>query len=115
VHTIHYTSYVMEVIVHKADRFPIGMSSMESKKIFTNQEIEIKSGDMLYLCSDGYADQFGSAEAKKYKSGNVKKLLAQIYMLPVEEQRRRLEKEILEWKGDLPQVDDIMFIGIRIP
>jgi ligand-binding sensor domain-containing protein/serine phosphatase RsbU (regulator of sigma subunit) len=104
-----------EVIVHKSDRFPIGMTSMESKKIFTNQEVEIKSGDMLYLCSDGYADQFGSAEAKKYKSGNVKKLLAQIYMLPVDEQRRRLEKEILEWKGDLPQVDDIMFIGTRIP
>jgi ligand-binding sensor domain-containing protein/serine phosphatase RsbU (regulator of sigma subunit) len=104
-----------EVIVHKADRFPIGMSSIESKKTFMNQEIEIKSGDMLYMCSDGYADQFGSAEAKKYKSGNVKKLLAQIYMLPVEEQRRRLEKEILNWKGDLPQVDDIMFIGIKIP
>jgi ligand-binding sensor domain-containing protein/serine phosphatase RsbU (regulator of sigma subunit) len=104
-----------EVIVHKADRFPIGMSSLESKKTFMNQQIDIRSGDMIYMSSDGYADQFGSAEAKKYKSGNVKKLLAQIYMLPVEEQRRRLEKEILDWKGDLPQVDDIMLIGIRIP
>jgi ligand-binding sensor domain-containing protein/serine phosphatase RsbU (regulator of sigma subunit) len=104
-----------EVIVHKADRFPIGMSSMESKKTFVNQKIDIKSGDMIYMSSDGYADQFGSADAKKFKSGNVKKLLAQIYMLPVEEQRRRLEKEILDWKGDLPQVDDIMFIGTKIP
>ena len=104
-----------EVTMYKGDRFPIGMSSIESKKIFMNQKIEIRSGDMVYMSSDGYADQFGSAEAKKYKSGNVKKLLAQIYMLPVEEQRRRLEKEILEWKGDLPQVDDIMFIGTRIP
>ncbi len=104
-----------EVIVHKADRFPIGMSSMESKKTFVNQKVDIKSGDMIYMSSDGYADQFGSADAKKFKSGNVKKLLAQIYMLPVEEQRRRLEKEILAWKGDLPQVDDIMFIGTKIP
>jgi ligand-binding sensor domain-containing protein/serine phosphatase RsbU (regulator of sigma subunit) len=104
-----------EVIVHKADRFPIGMSSLESKKTFMNQQIDIRSGDMIYMSSDGYADQFGTAEAKKYKSGNVKKLLAQIYMLPVEEQRRRLEKEILDWKGDLPQVDDIMLIGTRIP
>jgi serine phosphatase RsbU (regulator of sigma subunit) len=104
-----------EVIVFKADRFPIGMSSMESKKTFVNQKVDIKSGDMIYMSSDGYADQFGSRDAKKFKSGNVKKLLAQIYMLPVEEQRRRLEKEILEWKGDLPQVDDIMFIGTKIP
>ena len=70
---------------------------------------------MLYMCSDGYADQFGSAEVKKFKSGNVKKLLSEIWNLPVHEQKERLEKEILDWKGDLPQVDDIMFIGTKIP
>jgi ligand-binding sensor domain-containing protein/serine phosphatase RsbU (regulator of sigma subunit) len=104
-----------EVITYKADRFPIGMSSIEAKKTFMNQEVEIKSGDMLYMCSDGYADQFGSSEGKKYKSGNVKKLLAEIYNLPVAEQRKKLETEILDWKGDLPQVDDIVFIGTKIP
>ncbi len=104
-----------EVMMYKGDRFPIGMSSIEAKKTFLNVHVDIKSGDMVYMCSDGYADQFGAAEAKKYKSGNVKKLLAQIYNLPMEEQRKRLEKEILDWKGDLPQVDDIMFIGTKIP
>jgi ligand-binding sensor domain-containing protein/serine phosphatase RsbU (regulator of sigma subunit) len=104
-----------EVITYKGDRFPIGRSSLQEKKNFANQVIEIKPGDMIYMSSDGYADQFGSSEGKKYKSGNVKKLLSEIYRLPVEEQRKRLEKEILEWKGDLPQVDDIMFIGTRIP
>ncbi len=104
-----------ELITYKADRFPIGMSSIEAKKTFVNQQVDIKSGDMIYMCSDGYADQFGSPEAKKYKSGNVKKLLSEIYNLPVAEQRQKLEKEILEWKGDLPQVDDIMFIGTKIP
>jgi ligand-binding sensor domain-containing protein/serine phosphatase RsbU (regulator of sigma subunit) len=104
-----------EVITYKGDRFPIGMSSIEAKKTFVNQQVDIKSGDMIYVCSDGYADQFGTAEAKKYKSGNVKKLLAEIWNLPVAEQRNKLEKEILDWKGDLPQVDDIMFIGTRIP
>lgn len=104
-----------EVITHKGDRFPIGMSSMEAKKTFANQHVEIKSGDMIYMSSDGYADQFGSADSKKYKSGNVKKLLAEIYMLPIDEQRIKLEKEILDWKGDLQQVDDIMFIGTKIP
>ncbi|HNY14574.1 MAG TPA: two-component regulator propeller domain-containing protein [Bacteroidales bacterium] len=104
-----------EVILHRADRFPIGMSSQTAKKTFQNQVIEILPGDMIYMSSDGYADQFGSVDGKKYKSGNVKKLLSTIWDLPVKEQHDRLEKEILEWKGDLPQVDDIMFVGIRIP
>jgi ligand-binding sensor domain-containing protein/serine phosphatase RsbU (regulator of sigma subunit) len=104
-----------EVITYKGDRFPIGMSSIEAKKTFLNQEVDIQPGDMIYLCSDGYADQFGSSEGKKYKSGNVKKLLAEIWNLPISDQHDKLEKEILDWKGDLPQVDDIMFIGTKIP
>lgn len=104
-----------EVKVYKGDRFPIGMSTGNEKKIFSNQKIDIQPGDMIYMSSDGYADQFGSADVKKYKSGNVKKLLAEIWSLPVEQQRKRLENEILVWKGDLPQIDDILFVGTRIP
>jgi ligand-binding sensor domain-containing protein/serine phosphatase RsbU (regulator of sigma subunit) len=104
-----------EVFVYKGDRFPIGMTTMEEKKNFTNVEVDIQPGDMLYMCSDGFADQFGTAEVKKYKSGNVKKLLSEIYNLPICQQRDRLEKEFLDWKGDLEQVDDIMFIGTKIP
>jgi ligand-binding sensor domain-containing protein/serine phosphatase RsbU (regulator of sigma subunit) len=100
---------------YKGDRFPVGMTTMDERKKFTNHIVDIQPGDMLYMCSDGYADQFGSAEGKKYKSGNVKKLLAQIWDLPVRVQKERLEKEILDWKGNLSQVDDIMFIGTRIP
>lgn len=104
-----------EVITYKGDRFPIGMSSVEAKKTFLNREVDIQPGDIIYMCSDGYADQFGTAESKKYKSGNVKKLLSEIWNLPMDKQRERLQKEILDWKGNLPQVDDIMFIGTRIP
>ncbi|HEY5469908.1 MAG TPA: SpoIIE family protein phosphatase, partial [Bacteroidales bacterium] len=96
-------------------RFPIGMTTMDEKKSFTNQAVDIQPGDMVYLCSDGYADQFGSAEVKKFKSGNVKKLLSEIYHLPVCAQKDRLEKEFMDWKGDLGQVDDILFIGTKIP
>ena len=56
-----------------------------------------------------------TADIKKYKSGNVKKLLSEIYHLPVNEQRERLKNEILEWRGELQQVDDILFIGTKIP
>jgi serine phosphatase RsbU (regulator of sigma subunit) len=104
-----------EVFTYKGDRFPIGMTTMDEKKNFTNQLVDIQPGDMLYMCSDGYADQFGSPEVKKYKSGNVKKLLSEIWSLPMCLQKDRLEQEILTWKGDLNQVDDIMFIGTKIP
>jgi ligand-binding sensor domain-containing protein/serine phosphatase RsbU (regulator of sigma subunit) len=104
-----------EVFVYKGDRFPIGMTTLDEKKNFTNQQVDIQPGDMVYMCSDGYADQFGSADIKKYKSGNVKKLLSSIWNLPVNEQKERLENEIMTWKGDLAQVDDILFIGTKIP
>jgi serine phosphatase RsbU (regulator of sigma subunit) len=103
-----------EVTVYKGDREAIGMSSLEQKKAFTNVIIDIKPDDMLYMCSDGYADQFGWADGKKFKSVNIRRILSEIWNLPVQEQKERLEKEIMDWKGDLPQVDDIMFVGTKI-
>ena len=104
-----------ETFEYKGDRFPVGMTTMDERKKFTNNTVDIRPGDMLYMCSDGYADQFGSAQGKKFKSGNVKKLLSGIWHLPVQEQKERLEKEIMDWKGDGEQIDDIMFIGTKIP
>lgn len=104
-----------EVIVYRGDRNPIGMTTTDEKKSFTNHTVDIRPGDILYMCTDGYADQFGSSEVKKYKSANVKKLLASIWDLPMAEQKCRLESEILSWKGDLEQVDDILFVGTKIP
>ncbi len=103
-----------EVIVYKGDRFPIGMSPVAQKKSFSNVVVDIKPGDMLYMTSDGYADQFGSSDGKKFKTVNVKRILSEIWNLPVQVQKERLEKEILDWKGELPQIDDIMFIGTKI-
>ena len=81
-----------ETIEYKGDRFPVGMTTMDERKKFTNNVVEIRPGDMLYMCSDGYADQFGYVDCKKYKSGNVKKLLAQIWNLPVREQKEKTGK-----------------------
>jgi ligand-binding sensor domain-containing protein/serine phosphatase RsbU (regulator of sigma subunit) len=102
-----------EVFVYRGDRFPIGMTAIGDKKNFSNHSVDIQPGDMIYMCSDGYADQFGP-NGKKFKSGNVKKLLSDICDLPVKEQRDRLREVILDWMGESPQVDDIMFIGKRI-
>jgi len=103
------------VTIYRADRFPIGMIYGQAKKIFTNRKVDVIKGDMLYIFTDGFADQFGGEEEKKFKTINIRSILAQIYMLPVDEQKRRLEGAIRDWMGDVPQVDDILFIGTRIP
>ena len=104
-----------EVFIYRGDRFPIGMTTIGDKKNFSNQNVDIRPGDMIYMFTDGYADQFGASDGKKFRTGKVKKLLSEICDLPICEQKTRLQKEILDWKGDLEQVDDIMFIGSRIP
>jgi serine phosphatase RsbU (regulator of sigma subunit) len=87
----------------------------QAKKIFTNHRVNVEKGDMLYIFTDGFADQFGGEDEKKFKTINIRSVLAEIYSLPVDEQKRQLDKAIREWMGDIPQVDDILFIGTRVP
>ncbi len=104
-----------EHITVKADRFPIGMSYAGKRK-FTNNEVEVKSGDMLYMFSDGYADQFGGPDTKKFKVLNLKNEFLKINTLPVEAQKDHLLKIIQDWMGDCQQqIDDILVIGTRVP
>jgi ligand-binding sensor domain-containing protein/serine phosphatase RsbU (regulator of sigma subunit) len=103
------------VTIYKADRFPIGMIDGQEKKIFTNQRIDVRKGDMLYLFTDGYADQFGGDEEKKFKTINIRCLLSEIHNHAGDDQKRILEMAIRDWMGDNPQVDDILFVGTRVP
>ncbi len=98
---------------YKANRMPIGIYYGE-KHAFTNHEINVKKGDTLYIFSDGLSDQFGGPEISKYKKSNLKKLLSEIYYLPMSEQRTIILKEFGMWKGSIDQVDDITIIGMRI-
>ncbi|MFP4060978.1 MAG: two-component regulator propeller domain-containing protein [Bacteroidales bacterium] len=94
----------------KGDRFPVGRFTGADKK-FTNHTIEIMKEDSIYLFSDGYTDQFGGAKGKKLKPRNLKFFLQQVKDLPMEDQGVALERKIEEWRGNLPQVDDILVIG----
>jgi serine phosphatase RsbU (regulator of sigma subunit) len=98
---------------YKGDRMPIGIYYGE-KGSFTNYEINVKSGDAIYIFSDGLADQFGGPDGSKYKKANFKKLLSEIYYRPMAEQREIIENELKIWKGKVDQVDDITIIGVRI-
>ncbi|MGM0464779.1 MAG: PP2C family protein-serine/threonine phosphatase, partial [Bacteroidota bacterium] len=103
-----------KLITVKADRFPIGMVSEREKK-FNNVELDIRSGDNLYLFSDGFADQFGGPAGKKFKAVNLKKEFLRVSPLPLQEQKKELLKTLDEWMGDMTQIDDILIIGTRIP
>ncbi len=91
-----------------------GIFAFDSKKSETTELIP-SSGSMVYMATDGYADQVGEESKKKLTSLRLKELLAQAYKLPVEEQKQLLEKTLLDWKGKRKQNDDILLMGFRVP
>ncbi|TXB65772.1 SpoIIE family protein phosphatase [Vicingus serpentipes] len=97
----------------KADRFPIGSYS-ESNKKYNNNSFKLSKGDTLYLFSDGYADQFGGPNGKKFRYKQFKQLLLSINSKPMDEQKEILIDAMSEWKGKMEQVDDIIVIGTKL-
>jgi sigma-B regulation protein RsbU (phosphoserine phosphatase) len=81
---------------------------------FTTHNIQLQRGDHLYLFSDGYVDQFGGPNDKKFKYPAFRQMLVDNSGLPMEKQREILEKTYLEWRGDREQVDDIVVLGLEI-
>jgi phosphoserine phosphatase RsbU/P len=96
----------------KADKQPIGKS--ENRKAFTTHELVIDKGTMIYLFTDGYADQFGGEKGKKFKYKPFSEMLIANAKLPMELQRKNLDEKIEFWKSDLEQNDDICVIGVKI-
>lgn len=96
----------------KADRFSIG-KSMEKEKNFTNHSVTINNGDTIYIFSDGYVDQFGGENEKKFRAGALKELLIRIQDKNMDEQKEILDATIENWRGKLEQIDDILVIGRR--
>jgi serine phosphatase RsbU (regulator of sigma subunit) len=102
-----------EFIEVKADRMPIGIYIKE-KDSFTNNEIDLQKGDVFYIFSDGFQDQFGGEDGQKFKTKNYKKLLLEIHQKPMAEQREILDSTVDTWRGEWEQVDDIIIMGIRV-
>ena len=98
----------------KADRMPIGIYLKKEEKPFTNHTIDFKQGDVFYMFSDGYPDQFGGPYDKKFKKKNLKNLLSDIYDRNMKEQHRLLDHNFEEWKGDNIQTDDVILLGFRM-
>ena len=102
-----------ELLETKADKMPIGIYVKE-KESFTNHEISIQKGDTFYIFSDGFIDQFGGSDRRKFMSKPFKELLTNIQDRPMADQREVLNRSIDEWRGEIPQIDDIILIGVRV-
>ncbi|PCJ26359.1 MAG: hypothetical protein COA97_06145 [Flavobacteriales bacterium] len=97
----------------KADRFPIGSYSEETKE-FSKHSFKLNKGDTVYLFSDGYADQFGGVKGKKFRYKQFKQLLLSINSKSMKEQYSILNNSFIDWMGDLEQIDDVIVIGSRL-
>lgn len=101
-----------EITVVKPDKQTVG--STFNPQPFKTHEVQLEKGDCFYLFTDGYADQFGGLEAKKFMQKRMKELLLKICKMPMEFQHNSIHENLLQWMGNQEQVDDICFAGIKI-
>lgn len=96
----------------KAHKQPIGLTSVP--KPFPTHELPVSAGDILYLVTDGFADQFGGEKGKKFKRSQLEALLHATGSMPLATQKRTLDHIFENWRGEHEQVDDVTIVGIRI-
>lgn len=98
------------------DKIPIHLFNGDSDKLFNNHHISLEKDDLIYLFSDGYADQFGGPFNKKFNYKNFRELLLCIHHLPMQEQKEILNKTIEDWKHQAgeEQTDDILIFGFNV-
>jgi len=96
----------------KGDYQPVGIYSHEEK--FKTHKLSLQPGDTIYLFSDGFPDQKGGPQGKKFMSKRFKRTLLNLQHLSMEDQNKELEKTLESWQGDREQIDDILVIGVRV-
>lgn len=103
----------------RGDRRPVGYYDgcfEHERDCFSTITLQLQKGDMLYLFSDGFPDQFGGPRGKKFQYGAFKRLLTRIHQEPLQKQKKRLERALEGWKceSDEEQTDDVLVMGIRL-
>ncbi len=108
-----------DIEIIKADKQPIG--KFGDAKPFTNHSVQLAKGDLIYIFTDGFHDQFGGAnhadskaKGKKYKPSRLKDFLTSIHKNVMQEQKELLFKEFENWRGELEQIDDVCVIGVMV-
>jgi serine phosphatase RsbU (regulator of sigma subunit) len=102
-----------EMIMFPADKMPIGIH-LKSNNSFTLHEIDLKKDDIFYTFSDGYADQFGGPDGKKFMMKQLKEMLLSIHKEDMKKQGKLVRESISAWMSGYAQIDDILLMGIKI-
>ena len=97
----------------RGDRFSVGLLDEGETDHITKTTIKLQKDDIFYMFSDGYADQFGGPDGKKYKYRRFRHLLLTIHKLPLEQQLTYFDRSFEDWKGEHEQVDDVLIVGFR--
>lgn len=100
--------------VIKASKLTVGSLQEEVNAAPQNHSIPLKRGDSFFIFSDGYADQFGGIDNKKFKTSRMQELLLSINNQPLKAQKKLFQEAFMNWKGSNEQVDDVLVIGIRV-
>nr|MBP8850818.1 SpoIIE family protein phosphatase [Breznakibacter sp.] len=104
-----------EILIYKGSRFAVGQADVDGENLFPTEVIDLQSDDVCYLFSDGYVDQFGGSEGKKFKYRRFRHLLLRIHRLGHASQSSNVESMMNDWMNSggvrYPQVDDMLLIG----
>lgn len=101
-----------EIIELKANRMPVGYHY--ETKDFTSQQFQLQKGDAIYVFTDGFVDQFGGPDGKKYKTKKFKEMLLSIQHLCMKDQALMINKAFNDWRGNNEQIDDLCLVGLRV-
>lgn len=110
--TVCYASASACIYELKCDRMPVCI--YDRMDDFSSETFSYEQGDMIYLFSDGYADQFGGENNKKLKYKGFKNILLNCYNMSAKEQQKTLDEAFEKWKGAYKQIDDVIIMGIRL-
>ncbi|MBL7859298.1 MAG: PAS domain S-box protein [Cyclobacteriaceae bacterium] len=102
---------VMEEI--KGNKFPIGGGIFKNQTNFTNTKVTLKKGDSIYFSSDGFPDQFGGPEGRKFGPKKTREIIERVHQLPMQEAIATFDHEWENWRGETKQTDDVLLIGIK--
>jgi len=96
----------------KPDKHPVGKT--DNNVPFTTHNIELQKNDSIYIFSDGYQDQFGGEQGKKFKTSQMRELFLSVRNKTMNEQKKIISYKFDNWKENLEQVDDICIIGVKV-
>jgi serine phosphatase RsbU (regulator of sigma subunit) len=97
----------------KGNKFPIGGGIFKNQTNFTNTRIKLAKGDTVFFSSDGYPDQFGGPEGRKFGPKRVREIITRVHSMPMAEASKVFEQEWENWRGETKQTDDVLLIGIK--